>query len=191
MELAPMRYKNYTWPHNPRVYTIEYKRELGCQKVPFGRYHLQDLGLTRRVMRGEGEFVGPEAYDQFKKLASVFYSEGPGMLIHPVWQLSNAYFAQLSLTQEPRPDYVRYSFTFWESFDGYDTRARTAVPASAPSAGAGGQTQGPGRFHEVRPGESLWGIGVRYGVGLPELVRLNPWLKNPNRLRPGEKVRLA
>ena len=47
-----MRYKDYVWPHNPRVYTIEYKRTMGARKVPFGRYHLQDLGPAQRVMRG-------------------------------------------------------------------------------------------------------------------------------------------
>ena len=73
MKLAAMRYKDYVWPHNPRTYTIDYERRMAAQKVPFGRYHLQDLGLTRRVMKGEGEFVGPTAYEEFKKLASVFY----------------------------------------------------------------------------------------------------------------------
>ena len=53
MRLAPMRYKTFVWPHNPRVYSIEYKRKMAVNKVPFGRYYLQDLGITRRVMRGE------------------------------------------------------------------------------------------------------------------------------------------
>ncbi len=54
MKLAPMRYKDYVWPHNPRVYSIDYERKMAVNKVPFGTYHLQDLGRTRRVMRGEG-----------------------------------------------------------------------------------------------------------------------------------------
>ena len=74
MKLAAMRYKDYVWPHNPRVYTIEYERRMGARKVPFGRYFLQDLGPAQRVMRGEGEFVGEEAYAEFKRLASVFYT---------------------------------------------------------------------------------------------------------------------
>ena len=73
-----MRYKDYVWPHNPRVYSIEYERSMGAWKVPFGRYQLQDLGPGHRVMRGEGEFVGEGAYEEFKRLATVFYSEGPG-----------------------------------------------------------------------------------------------------------------
>lgn len=186
-----MRYKTYTWPHNPRVYTIEYKREMSCQKVPFGRYHLQDLGLSRRVMRGEGEFVGLGAYEEFKQLASVFYSDGPGLLIHPVWQISNAYFTQLSLAQEPRPNYVRYTFTFWESYDSYD-----AGPQTQNSGKSGGNDSGIGneaqkRWHIVRRGDTLWGIARQYGIELGELIRLNSWLKNPNLIYPGEQVRLA
>ena len=38
MELSPMRYKDYVWPHNPEVYTITYERKVAVHKVPFGRY---------------------------------------------------------------------------------------------------------------------------------------------------------
>ena len=115
MKLAPMRYKDYVWPHNPRVYSIDYERKMAVNKVPFGTYHLQDLGRTRRVMRGEGEFAGEGAYSQFGLLANTFYDPGPGLLIHPLWQTASAYFVELRLEQEPRPDYVRYSFAFWEA----------------------------------------------------------------------------
>ena len=114
MLLTPMRYKEYVWPHNPRVYSIDYERIMAVNKVPFGLYYLQDLGRTRRVMKGEGEFIGEDAYTQFGQLANVFYSGGPGQLIHPLWQTANAYFVSLRLEQEPMRDYVRYSFEFWE-----------------------------------------------------------------------------
>ena len=53
-----MQYKSYVWPHNPRTYTIQYVRKVAVHKVPFGRYAMQDLGLGRRVMKGEGDFTG-------------------------------------------------------------------------------------------------------------------------------------
>ena len=95
MLLAPMRYKGYSWPHNPRVYSIDYERNMAVNKIPFGYYFLQDLGRTRRVMRGEGEFCGEDAYAQFGELANVFYEKGPGILIHPLWQTASAYFVEL------------------------------------------------------------------------------------------------
>ena len=61
MRLNTMRYKDFVWPHNPRTYTIEYERVMAENKVPFGRYHLQDLGPTRRVMRGRSVLPGKQA----------------------------------------------------------------------------------------------------------------------------------
>ena len=184
MKLAAMRYKDYVWPHNPRTYTIDYERSVAAQKVPFGRYHLQDLGLTRRVMKGEGEFVGPEAYEEFKKLASVFYLSGPGPLVHPVWQAAEVYFVELSLRQEPRADYVSYAFTFWES----STQTDTAIRREELAAGESGTTgAGGGLVHTVAAGETLWGIARDYGVELTELISRNPQIKNPNLILPGEQ----
>ena len=196
MKLAAMRYKDYVWPHNPKYYTIDYEREIAVQKVPFGRYHLQDLGLTRRVMRGEGEFVGEGAYDEFKRLASVFYLPGAGPLIHPVWQAAEVYFVQLSLRQEPLPDYVRYTFTFWEKSTETGTQAG-AVSLSAAGQGeglslpSGGTAGGGGTYHTVAAGETLWGIAQEYGVSLTDLIERNPQIKNPNLILVGERVRVA
>lgn len=188
MNLAPMRYKDYVWPHNPRVYSIDYERKMAVNKVPFGTYHLQDLGRTRRVMRGEGEFTGERAYAQFGLLANAFYDPGPGPLVHPLWQTANAYFVELRLEQEPRPDYVRYSFAFWEASDLY---SGTVQERSATEDGGGTEQGASGAlYHRVVRGDTLWSIGADYGVGLAELTALNPQIKNPNLIRPGEEVRV-
>lgn len=189
MILAAMRYKGYIWPHNPRTYTIDYGRKVALHKIPFGGYRLQDLGLTRRVMKGEGEFVGPGAYEEFRKLASIFYDPGPGPLLHPVWQASEAFFVDLSLRQEPRADYVRYSFTFWESGEGQEDTMKRVEDTPAPGGGGdGGEARG--EYHTVQAGETLWGIARRYGADLNAIIGLNPQIKNPNLILPGEKVRV-
>lgn len=185
MLLTPMRYKDYIWPHNPAVYTITYERQIAVHKVPFGQYCTQDLGLGCRVMRGQGVFAGEGAYEAFKKLASVFYQDGPGLLIHPLWQISNAYFTALKLEQEPLPDYVRYTFEFRERFNGYDG-SLTALGAS----GDAGPEAGVRQTHRVVSGETLWGIAERHGVRLEELLAVNPGIKNPNLISVGEAVRL-
>ena len=97
-----MRFKNFVWPHNPRVYSIAFERKLATHKIPFGLHYLQSLGQTRRVLKGEGEFVGENAYELFKQLATVFYEETPGVLVHPVWMTTTAWFAGLELRQMPR-----------------------------------------------------------------------------------------
>lgn len=148
MNLSTMRYKGFTWPHNPRVYSISFERKAALRKIPFGNYHIQDLGLTRRVMRGEGEFVGEDAYQQFKKLATVFYDNGPGTLIHPLWDTSSAWFMELSLEQEPRPDYVKYRFAFWEDYPHYQTGLERMGSVSTagilPGSGSGNPSGGTG-----------------------------------------------
>ena len=188
MTLTPMRYKNYTWPHNPRVYSIDFERKMAVHKTPFGLYHLQDLGRTNRIMEGEGEFVGADAYAQFGRLASVFYSGGPGLLIHPLWQTANAYFVSLRLKQEPRPDYVKYAFSFWEDDSRY---TGLAVRADSSSGGSStGSTASGKAYHRVVKGETLWLIAKHYGIALAELIALNPQIKNPNLIRVGDEVRV-
>ena len=54
MRLSSMRYKNYTWPHNPETFVVEYRRQMAAHKVPFGGCVLQDLGVNCRILRGEG-----------------------------------------------------------------------------------------------------------------------------------------
>lgn len=195
MLLAPMRYKDYIWPHNPATYSITFERQVAVHKVPFGRHYMQDLGMGCRVIRGQGEFSGEDAYDEFKKLATVFYAGEPGLLIHPLWQISNAYFTALKLEQEPLPDYVRYSFEFRERYDSY-SGSLTALKAA--DSGTGGGTDGgapaasaqPERqtAHTVVSGDTLWGIAKRYQVELKDLLRANPGIKNPNLIHPGEEV---
>ena len=85
MRLTPMRFKEFTWPHNPEVYTVEYRRRLAVHRAPFGGCVMQELGGSYRVLTGEGVFAGEDAYERFKELAGVFQEEGPGLLVHPVW----------------------------------------------------------------------------------------------------------
>ena len=197
MKLSNMRYKTFVWPHNPRVYSIEFHRSIAVNKIPYGRYALQNLGLTRRVMKGEGEFVGEDAYATFKKLASLFYQESPGTLVHPLWDTSRAWFVDLKLEQEPREDYVRYSFEFWEDYPGASTNLKEIAQSDADAkeetetaAKAAENEENEEIWHTVVKGESLWSIANRYGVTLAQVIERNPQIKNPNLIYVGQKVRV-
>ena len=186
--LAPMRYKEFTWPHNPKSYSISYERQTAVHKVPMGIYTMEDMGRTCRVMRGEGEFFGPDAYKTFKQLAAVFYKNGPGVLFHPVWMATMAYMTKLVLTQEPREDYVAYAFEFRESFTAYALMEKVWEKKTAPATPVAASTQAT--YHTVKSGETLWAIGKRYGKTVQELSKLNPQIKNVNLIYVGQKVRV-
>lgn len=177
MKLSPMRYKNYIWPNNPETYTISFERSVAEHKIPYGRSVLQDLGMGCRRMEGEGEFFGEKAYEEFKKLATVFYEGGAGVLVHPVWQTTNAYFTKLELSQKPLRDYVRYRFAFVEPVE-------TQSALTEPAADSGGQ-------YTVRRGDTLWGIAAKHETSVDALLARNPQIKNPNLIYPGEKVRVS
>jgi len=184
MILSPMRFKNFVWPHNPKVYSITYERKMAVHKVPFGRHHLQSLGQTRRVLRGEGEFVGEGAYEKFSELATIFYEETPGVLVHPVWVTTTAWFVGLEVEQEPRPDYVRYSFEFWEVFGG------EAAVLSKDRTVEGGNNTAAELWYTVVQGDTLWAIAQRYGTTVDSLMELNSRIRNPNLIYAGQKVRV-
>jgi len=185
MKLTPMRYKGYVWPNNPESYRLRFVRSVAVDKIPFGRYAMQDMGMSYRVMEGEGEFVGEGAYEEFKKLASVFYEGGAGVLVHPVWQTTKAYFVTLEALQEPVEDYVRYRFAFWEEYEGSGAALHEVKPAVAPVTAA--KTR---RYVTVVSGDTLWAIAAREDMSLQALIALNPQIKNPNLIYPGEQVRV-
>lgn len=150
--------------------------------------------MAHRVMRGEGEFFGPDAYEQFKALATVFYDDSPGVLVHPVWQTVNAYFVELTLKQEPRADYVRYAFTFWECGGEETAFALREIKARGEGTQVAGGSEGssvPTMYHTVVRGDTLWDIARTYGVEIGKLIGWNPQIKNPNLILPGQKVRVS
>lgn len=190
MRLTPMRYKDFTWPHNPETYRSQCRREVAVHKIPFGGYVLQDLGPGCRVLEGEGTFAGRDAYETYRALEQVFAQSGPGLLVHPVWPAERAYFVTLELTEEPVPDLVRYRFAFWEDLGGYaggltEVAGGTSAGTAPPQSTAAAASQ---KTYRVCKGDTLWGIAGRCGVSLTALIAANPQIKNPNLIYPGETV---
>jgi len=54
------------------------------------------------------------------------------------------------------------------------------------------QTPRSGKIHRVRLGDTLWGIAIRHGLNLNEILCLNPALRaNPNLILVGQKINLG
>ena len=47
------------------------------------------------------------------------------------------------------------------------------------------------KYHIVQSGEDLGKIARKEGTTVEELIRLNPQIKNPNLIYPGDKIRIA
>ena len=187
MNLTPMRFKDYVWPHNPRVYEIGFQRDVHAQRVPFGAYVLQDMGRHHRVLKGEGEFTGEGAYREFQKLATLFYDPKPGVLVHPLWNTTKAHLVSLSLRQEPTENYVAYAFEFWESYDGYTAKIEKTGASAAVSVSTADSGE---EYYTAVRGDCMWNIARDHGLTLQALLALNPQVKNPNILMVGDRLRV-
>lgn len=184
MSLSKMRYKTFVWPNNPERCELTWERTLAEHKVPFGTYYLQDLGLTRQVLSGEGVFTGEDAYETFEALCALFLEGGSGTLVHPVWGACSAVFASLTLTEEPRENFVRYAFTFREDPGSYSD-AITVQSGDSDSSAAETDV-----YYTVVAGDTLWAIAQRYGTTVDAIAALNPTLKNPNLITIGQVLQV-
>lgn len=189
-ELAPLKYKTYTWPHNPQTYRILFEKDTAVYSYPYSNTsEIDDLGKKPREVNGTGEFIGEGAYEEFKKLASIFYDKGPGSLIHPIWQIQRAIFTKLEVEQEPTPDYVKYSFSFIEG-PPEDVVKNIGKKITSNPTTKKKSTSTSGKSHTVKKGDTMWAIAKRNKISLKDLVKKNPQIKNPNLIYPGNKINL-
>lgn len=187
--LAHMQYRNFVWPNNPSRFEVEYRRTLHSYKLPFSGYVVQNLGLQNKIIRGEGEFVGATAYDNFRKLATLFEENKGGRLIHPVWPTMHAYFAKLNLRQEPKENYISYSFEFWEykgsifedMADAMDDTDYSEINIDTLRT----------RYYATKDGDTLTSIATDKGLLATELLRLNAHVGSVTNIIPtGTLIRL-
>lgn len=188
--LAPMQYRSFVWPNNPSTFEIEYRRTMHSYKLPFSGYVVQNLGLQNKIIRGTGEFIGPDAYDTFKRLAELFEENKGGRLIHPIWPEMYAHFAKLSLRQEPKEDYISYSFEFWE-YKGSKFEDLADEMDKTDYSDLGSQVLGARYYVVAQEGMTLRLIAEEKSVSLQLLEEVNPTITNPDEvLRIGRLLRL-
>lgn len=176
-----MRFKTFTWPNDPQTYWIVEKKRIAEHRMTDGSFLSEEMGTDAAELHGEGAFFGAQAYGSFLQLENVFQEKKPGILIHPMWHGAEAFLSELRLREEPRENYVAYSFVF-----------RQAGDANAFSA-AGTQTAqnlNVRQFCTVQSGQTLWQIASQFGLLLSELLKMNPQIANPGFVSAGEQVRI-
>ena len=63
-----MRFKDYTFPHEPERLEIRVKNRLGLAHCPGYGPAIQELGVGERVIVGEGAFFGAEKAEKVRWL---------------------------------------------------------------------------------------------------------------------------
>lgn len=109
-----LKYKSFTWPNDPHTYREVLSRE-PLYTTSGGVTSYSGISSTHRIITGSGVFCGTEAYADFLELLDVAEGVTPGELIHPVWGTRYCYLTKLELTQEPRENFVSYSFEFTQA----------------------------------------------------------------------------
>ena len=110
-----MKFRMFRWQENPERFGIRAVCVPQYQENEYGSYDYLGLGPMVRVFTGGGVFCGEDAAQQFNALAVLLSNRTEGDLYHPVWGTTTAYLTELQMTQQSRPDYIEYSFTFRET----------------------------------------------------------------------------
>lgn len=170
MKLVPMRFKGFSWHHNPREITFECGRKVNEHKSPFGKAYIQDTGRNNMIVKGVGELYGTDCMEQFNSLLQLFKSGGQGVLAIPKLTPIYAIFESIKILGEPKPDVLTYSFVFREVME----RKTDAKPLSY-----------------VAENETLWDISRRFNISIDELVALNIHIKRPDIVLDGSVIKLC
>lgn len=192
MALSKLKYKDFTWPHNPATCNINYNKRIISHAYPDinGAEH-EELGSEPRTITGSGVFFGKGAYDHFKKLLRYYQQKTAGKFIHPVWGSINCRLTKLTTQEEPLPNYVEYTFEFIEEGDfnlvgdkDFTSKISTSTSSSTSSTSKG--------YYTVVQGDSLWKISLKFygkGTDWKKIADANKHIiKNPNSIKIGWKL---
>ncbi len=112
-----LAFRDFIWPENPEQFTMAYLREPQYENDEHGNPVYLGLGPVKRSLSGKGVFPGPLAYENFQAMETLFLDPNSGNLTLPQGGSMQAYFTELELVQDPRPELITYSFTFREADD--------------------------------------------------------------------------
>lgn len=109
-----LKFKDFIWSNDPHTYREVLSRE-PLYTTSGGETSYTGMSAMGRIMTGSGVFFGEDAYERFRQLLELAEETSPGELQHPVWGSRYCYLTRLELVQEPREDFVSYSFEFTQA----------------------------------------------------------------------------
>ena len=171
MNLTQMKFRGFTWRHNPTEITVKQAKNIRESILPFSGSKLQDIGMAKRKIEGKGFFIGSAGESpmmEFKRLQEVFMQSGSGMLRLPSYEPFLAVMDRLDIIGSKGAKLVEYSFSFTEQ-------------STTESIGENKELISTG-------GESLWDYANRFEVSIDAIERANRHIKDINCLKKGERV---
>lgn len=172
MTISKMRYKGFSWVHNPMTLKVTKEQVLREQYIPYGNSAVQDMGVKSRIVSGTGQLYGKDCLEMYNQLLKLQSLEGSGILSLPDTKPFYAFFKSIELACEPKPELVTYNFVFVEDLSAQKNDAQPY-------------------YHTVQYLQTLWDIAYEYGVDIDTLVGLNPQIKRIDELEAGERVRVC
>lgn len=109
-----MTFRDYVWKTNPSELSLSDSRQLKQVLLPYRGTKTVDLGMSRRVISGRGEFVGEDAYLQYDDLHQLFQQGERGLLAAPGFSVFYALPYQLEVTRGSGENSISYRFSFLE-----------------------------------------------------------------------------
>lgn len=172
--MSELCFGSFVWPCGPRTLQVRRQRDIKELRLPRAGCVLQDFGPLRRVVSGEGEFSGAHFQEEFAPLLMMYRQGEAALLRLPGEKPFFARLQALDCSRGPFSDLLHYSFVFWEEGSGEPVQGLPSEPV-----------------HTVTEGETLWGIASVYGTTADTLLSANPHLRRPDRLVPGERVKIV
>ncbi len=109
-----LKYKDFTFPHNPRSIQVESQSRTAALLRPGIGGLAQNLGPACRVVRGEGAFYGSTAAEHCRRLQQLQAESSSGSLFIPSLAPMRAFFTKLTLLCEGDGSILVYQFEFTE-----------------------------------------------------------------------------
>ena len=112
--MTNLRFKEYTFRHNPRKITVKYQQKVVSSLCYGFGQSSQQLGKGLTVVEGEGELFGSDAMEQFIALRKLSEQEGSGILSGAGLDPMKAVFEQLQMVGKGGEQTITYLFRFVE-----------------------------------------------------------------------------
>ena len=172
MTSATIRFKGFSWHHNPKVLQIKNSKNTLNLNYPYDFQATCEMFRKGCVIKGEGELLGEDCIKQFTSLNKLFADKGEGVLSISGLPSVIAIFSKLELLCEPKENVISYSFEFLES----STEDKPLYKVL---------------YHIASDGESLWDVANIYDIPIETLSSLNKNYMRPDSVKAGDRVILC